>query len=504
MSSPVKVKQTKASSPPPPSSEPCSICFEPFNASNHKPISCPLDSCSKTACRSCYQTFLCADDVSVPKCLFCNTQFTHSQLQHIGLTKAFLHGDFAKHQQDILFAQEQAMLPAAQTAVLHDKLVKDIDDQIRDVYAQIKALIARKNDLIQTKRQLHHHDPSSVHHDGIADQFIHRCADSDCNGFVSSAWKCGICNKYTCPDCRELKANRDDPDHVCNPDTVASVALLKNDTKPCPNCKVLVHKTEGCDQMFCTQCKRLWSWNTGKFETRGHNPHYLQWMRDHHAGGMPREPGDVLCGREIDPRFLVLLHNHMSAFHRSMLARNLWNESFAKHIGAIFMMLSSIPHLRFHDLERFAVDRLAINLSARKSFVSNSMPLSRFKQTILRNHLLATKNEHISQIIHAVVQATTDIAFRFQHFITSLDHHSLSIESIESHAHDFAQELFNLKSYADHELALIHQDFHSTPSKITFFSILDFKLVNVLKPYSLSYHDTRLFPPFPYNPPHRR
>jgi hypothetical protein len=245
--------------------------------------------------------------------------------------------------------------------------------------------------------------------------------------------------------------------------------------------------------MFCTQCKRLWSWNTGKFETRGHNPHYLQWMRDHHAGGMPREPGDVLCGREIDPRFLVLLHNHMSAFHRSMLARNLWNESFAKHFGAIFMMLSSIPHLRFHDLERFAVDRLAINLSARKSFVSNSMPLSRFKQTILRNHLLATKNEHISQIIHAVVQATTDIAFRFHHFITSLDHHSLSIES---HAHDFAQELFNLKSYADHELALIHQDFHSTPSKITFFSILDFKLVNVLKPYSLSYHDTRLFPPF--------
>ena len=58
--------------------------------------------------------------------MFCNTQFTHSQLQHIGLTKSFLLGDFAKHQQDVLFAQEQAMLPAAQAAVAHDRLIKDI------------------------------------------------------------------------------------------------------------------------------------------------------------------------------------------------------------------------------------------------------------------------------------------------------------------------------------------------------------------------------------------
>ena len=84
----------------------CSICFDDFNASTRKPIRCPIDSCAKCACRSCYQTFLCGDDVSVPKCMFCNTQFTHSQLLHIGLTKSFIQGEFAKHQQDILFAQE--------------------------------------------------------------------------------------------------------------------------------------------------------------------------------------------------------------------------------------------------------------------------------------------------------------------------------------------------------------------------------------------------------------
>ena len=460
----------------------CSICFDGFNASNRKPICCPFEACGKTACRSCYQTFLSGDDVSVPKCLFCNTQFTHSQLQHIGLTKSFLTGDFAKHQQDILFAQEQAMLPAAQTALIHDKLLASLDSQIKDVHAQIKTLTALKNDLAHTRRQLAAQPDSLI----LAEPFIHRCADSDCNGFVSSAWKCGICNKYTCSDCRELKAARDDHDHVCNPDNVASVALLKTDTKPCPNCKVLVHKTEGCDQMFCTLCKRLWSWNSGQFETRGHNPHYLQWMRENHAGGMPREPGEVLCGREIDPRFIVQLHRDMANLQLSLMTRKLWNHDIAKHFGAIFSMTSSIPHLRFHDLERLTVDRTNLNLHARKAFLANTLSLTKFKQTILRNHLLAQKNEHISQIIHAVIQASTDIAFRFLRE-TQPAAHTLPLSHWTLITHDFANELFNLKSYANHELSIIHADFHSTPSKILFFDSLDFKLVNILKPHPIPY-----------------
>jgi hypothetical protein len=237
--------------------------------------------------------------------------------------------------------------------------------------------------------------------------------------------------------------------------------------------------------MFCTQCKRLWSWNSGQFETRGHNPHYLQWMRDNHAAGMPREPGEILCGQEIDPQFLVLLHRDMVSLQHSLMARKQWNDDVAKHFGAIFSMLSSIPHLRFHELQRFTVDRTNLNLHARKAFLANTLSLHKFKQTILRNHLLALKNEHISQIIHAIIQASTDIAFRFLRETHTLDSKSLTHWTHISH--DFAQELFNLKSYANHELSIIHNDFHSTPSKIAFFATHDFKFVNILKPYPLPY-----------------
>jgi hypothetical protein len=450
----------------------CTICFDPFNASTRKPIRCPIDSCAKTACRTCYQTFLCGDDVSVPKCMFCDTQFTHSQLHHIGLTKSFLQGEFAKHQQDVLFAQEQAMLPAAQAAVAHDRLIKNIDDQIKDVSSQIKQLTALKIDLLHTKRQLLRQGPENQNHDqnhDQAEQFIHRCAHSNCNGFVSSAWKCATCDKYTCPHCRELKHQRDDPLHVCNPDSVASVALLKHDTKPCPNCKVPVHKTEGCDQMFCTQCKRLWSWNTGKFETRGHNPHYLQWMRDN--GGIPRDPNDVLCGREIDHHLLrqlniLIPHTLQLAIHHMTLHEH---NLLSKQFHDVYNLFASIPHLRFHDLPRFLVDRLAINLHARKAFVSNSMSLSRFKQTTRRNHLLAIKYEHIAQLIQAVIQATTDIAFRFLHQLLHFNNTHNNSNTNYNTFTSFPTELNNLRTYANQELNNIHHDFHSPPLKLFTF-----------------------------------
>ena len=451
----------------------CTICFDPFNASTRKPICCPFDSCAKTACRTCYQTFLCGDDVTVPKCMFCATQFTHSQLQHLGLTKSFLQGDFAKHQQDVLFAQEQAMLPAAQAAVAHDRLIKDIDQQIKDVSTQIKQLAALKLDLLHTKRQLQRHDHAHAHAldaDPLQEQFIHRCADSACNGFVSSAWKCATCDKHTCAHCRELKAAHDDPAHLCNPDSVASVALLKHDTKPCPNCKVPVHKTEGCDQMFCTQCKRLWSWNTGRFETRGHNPHFLQWMRDNQPGGMPRDPNDVLCGREIDHHALLHLHNLIThTLQHTLLHAPHQHDALSHQLHDVYNFIGSIPHLRFHDLIRFTGDRTEINLHARKAFVSNAMSLARFKQTTHRNHLIAIKNEHIAQLIQAVIQATTDIAFRFIH--------DLQLHTTYDFA-PFAHELHNLHSYANHELHAIHNEFHSPPLQQHLFKHLSFKILH--------------------------
>lgn len=105
-----------------------------------------------------------------------------------------------------------------------------------------------------------------------------RCVRDGCEGFVSTAYKCGLCDAHICKDCHAVKT---DDAHACAPDAVASVTALKRESRPCPKCAAPISKIDGCDQIWCTLCKTAFSWNTGKIETGViHNPHYYQWMRE--------------------------------------------------------------------------------------------------------------------------------------------------------------------------------------------------------------------------------
>jgi hypothetical protein len=183
-------------------------------------------------------------------------------------------------------------------------------------------------------------------------------------------------------------------------------------------------------------------------------------MRDN-GGGMPRDPADVLCGREIDPQFL---------YQMQQARRRVQDISIRNEVDQIIYILNSVPHLRFHELPRYLVDRVAINLNPRKAFVSNKLSLHKFKQTILRNHLLADKHEHIAQIIQAVLQATTDIAFRFMHDLMAFNDNLIHLH-LHLHQHfSHRSELLSLIAFANHALAIIHNDFHSSKYKRTFIS----------------------------------
>jgi hypothetical protein len=84
--------------------------------------------------------------------------------------------------------------------------------------------------------------------------------------------------------------------------------------------------------------------------------------------------------------------------------------------------------------------------------------------------LIVLKNENISQIIQAVIQAVTDIAFRFQHHLANGQITSAN------HVQSFALELYNIKQYANQELEAVHTDFNSPSSKRYFISPSNFKL----------------------------
>ncbi len=157
----------------------------------------------------------------------------------------------------------------------------------------------------------------------VRNQILRGCPADGCRGFLSVGGICGICDAKICLGCHEIVGKKGEAVeqvsemeyqiterahggaaaaepatrmHRCDPATVETAKLLQKETRPCPKCKALIYKTDGCDQMWCTMCQTPFSWTTGKVEEgRVHNPHYYEWLR-RTQGSVPREapqPGDV-------------------------------------------------------------------------------------------------------------------------------------------------------------------------------------------------------------------
>ena len=136
------------------------------------------------------------------------------------------------------------------------------------------------------------------------------CPAEKCNGFVMAPeFKCGTCSAPVCSKCLEsVQSDGDEPSkkhsktHVCNPDSVQTIRLLRKDSRACPGCGVFIHKIQGCSQIWCTQCHIAFDFSTGVIE-KGvvHNPHYFDFIRQTRiadnlvggceCGGLPGDRG---------------------------------------------------------------------------------------------------------------------------------------------------------------------------------------------------------------------
>ena len=322
MSNPSKLKVTQKEQQEQQEQQ-CIICAEKYTKIKSR-IQCP--KCNFECCKHCIQTYILsrAED---PHCMSCKTQHNDEFLyQHIN--KTFMNGTYRKHKTNLLYEIEKSRIPETMARVEDYKKNKKAQEEYNEISQRISELKlemyrlenikARKGNLInryQTGRAVNEHPvpyygmPDAYENNPTQEQqeqqekkkFIHNCPYEDCKGFLSSAWKCGACEKWACSKCFEGLGTTKDPNHVCKKENIESANLIRKETKPCPTCAVPIMKSSGCDQMWCTQCKVAFSWNTGKIVMGGviHNPHYYQYIQQHnednHLGAM-HNPGDVACG----------------------------------------------------------------------------------------------------------------------------------------------------------------------------------------------------------------
>lgn len=269
----------------------CQICLEKYNNSTTKKITCA--GCSKLTCRRCVETYLLSS-FDEPNCMHCKKIWTLDFLREI-FTKTFCETKLKKHREDLLYEKEKSLMPVTQAYI-------EILNKRSEVYKEISVLYKKRDEidrLIDNKREAIRAIENEAENKDIAKKanYIRKCPMGECRGFLSSAYKCGLCNVWVCPDCKEIKGTNRSEEHTCDPNILASVKAIANDSKACPNCSSLIFKIEGCSQIFCTSCTTVFDWNTGKINVGGpvHNPHYFEWVRKN-GGGAVRPIGDVPCG----------------------------------------------------------------------------------------------------------------------------------------------------------------------------------------------------------------
>jgi hypothetical protein len=261
----------------------CQICCD-----NGLIIPCKI--CEKEACKTCIRKYIIDSDSDIPQCMFCSCAYNRGTLIDM-LGKTFVTGEYTKHINKIVVKNNRLQLPTFQPKAIQTIEKNRLKKELDDLNQQMKDL---KRKIEQTKGEMHMIDFSTQN---TIKQQTRNCSVTGCNGFLDIDFKCGICSTITCSDCLETKLAY----HVCDEDTKKTMTLLSSDTKDCPKCSFGIHKTDGCDQMYCTMCHAVFSWKTGKFSTgRIHNPHYFEYLRKISPDGqIRREEGDGQCGETV-------------------------------------------------------------------------------------------------------------------------------------------------------------------------------------------------------------
>lgn len=195
----------------------CNICYD---EKNKKFTKCP--KCEKKFCKNCWMNNykLCSNNNS--NCL--NTECTHF------LDSKFVFNNFPKY-------------------FMKDYIKKEKDK-----------LVTFEKILVEQERNYNRNN----------EEFQFKCPYDRCKGFFyTNNYICTLCQKLICNKCHKI--NNDN--HVCNSNDVDNITELLKETTQCPCCKVFIHKSTGCNDMYCTICKTHFNFRTKKITGYRHNPH---------------------------------------------------------------------------------------------------------------------------------------------------------------------------------------------------------------------------------------
>lgn len=412
----------------------CTVCFE--KVSKSRVIVCPF--CDYVSCKACTERY-CIESTEDMNCMNCHRYFDRTTQRKL-FTKKFIEKDYKKRREDLLLQREIALLPATQPAVYLEKRRRTIRSKICDLEDKQIQLRVQMRRITQ---EIYNLNNSIYNHGDIDDDlkdiksastFVMKCSHENCKGYLSRAYKCGTCLNYTCPECHEPKQGRNDPNHVCDENKKKNVNAIMRECKPCISCGTYIYKTDGCSQMFCTQCNILFDWNTGKniSHSSGHNPHFISWLRSN--GRNTRDIGDILCGGLPDIRTII----ESTKLHPD-----------TPYIRKVSLVIRVLLHIHHEERPRHPIiwNNDAESESMRVSWSLGDFSDDEFKHKRQRLEKKNLLNKEIGLVLEMIVNSATDILQR------------LVAEPSPENITSLFTELDNIRIIANEKFSSISKDF---------------------------------------------
>ena len=391
----------------------CGICCEDFDNSSRKIVTCEF--CDLSACRECVKYYL-TSKTDMANCMGCNKPWDRKFMQD-ALTKSYFNKGWKNHRKDMLFETEKARFPESMNKVELVVQIRKHETEFEEMKKEEQRLLLewqkKKEEMNTIRGTINSIKYNNAFNKGPVKVFIKKCPADECNGFLSTGYKCGICEVRVCSKCNETMGYTPNckDDHECDPNMVASALLIKQETKPCPQCAAPIFKINGCDQMWCTCCNIAFSWRTGmKVTGTIHNPHYYEFMRQN-GGNAVQNPGAVNCGG-------LPYHDHMTRVTRKLenitntikdLNERHWLNDASNYLSMIHRGATHFQHIILDPIRR-DIQRNNDNEDLRVKFIMNEIKEEQFKTNLIKRDNAFEKKQamlHVYELMGNVFVETT-------------------------------------------------------------------------------------------------
>ena len=502
----------------------CGVCMEECKEN----LTC--GACNTTYCIKCSQTYLLS--VSEAHCMGCKKIWDERFLRD-HFPKAWMNKNYKNKIKNVLFEKELSYIPASMTLAgrvnTHkrdlakyyeymandhrfdeqiNKLKKELallglgnaienKEKIKEITTEIKNLTTKKTKIpkvsLPNKISL---DPNAVERfrrDGtryyttvhiteeekqIKNTSV-KCSTDSCLGYLDSNSHCNACNKDICKKCNQEKVK----EHKCKKEDIETVEYLQKNTKGCPKCGIRTSKVDGCDQMWCVDCKTAWNWSTGDIVTGHiHNPEYFRYMRErglqipqnpnqHHNynnrnyGCVDREIFDMrfnLLFRERGVRNVGLENFNIGKYtvaHLHTFCDNLFRhlDNFRLQNGrknetrGIGLQELGIYYREVHEFDTYKVKRI--------SYIMKNITEEEFKSSIIKGHREMEYKNMIYLLCETLTMVIEDTLRKIQEYLVKTvmpENRTLSGEYFSKEVFD---ELLNYMDYFNNESKKISELF---------------------------------------------